>query len=273
MAFDSPQCPSIVPSHLPNHISPRAALVAFAIAMVILAQGISAPFVKDAEPQAASWIQDVAAGEDILIPHDYYGELARKPPLFYWAAGAISAATGGHVNEVRARVVSVLAGAAVAVGALIWTTEFLDLTTGWLALLFLLGSYAFTSRGTLALEDMMLVAFMFAAWCLIYTTLEEGPSRRRTIEIGIVLGLGYPDQGASCDRAAGVRRVDLSADDAAIDLRGAPKRVAMDGARDRRCDRAAMVSAGVYQQWRRTREDHVPGKFGAFSAEGGGRNR
>lgn len=195
MAFDSPQCPSIVPSHLPNHISPRAALVAFAIAMVILAQGISAPFVKDAEPQAASWIQDVAAGEDILIPHDYYGELARKPPLFYWAAGAISAATGGHVNEVRARVVSVLAGAAVAVGALIWTTEFLDLTTGWLALLFLLGSYAFTSRGTLALEDMMLVAFMFAAWCLIYTTLEEGPSRRRTIEIGIVLGLGILTKG------------------------------------------------------------------------------
>ena len=176
-------------------ISPRAALVAFAIAMVILAQGITAPFVKDAEPQAASWIQDVASGNDILIPHDYYGELARKPPLFYWAAGAISVATGGHVNEVRARVVSVLAGAAVAVGVLIWTTAFLDLTTGWLAFLFLLGSYAFTSRGTLALEDMMLVAFMFAAWCLLYTTLEEGPSRRRTIEIGVALGLGILTKG------------------------------------------------------------------------------
>jgi 4-amino-4-deoxy-L-arabinose transferase-like glycosyltransferase len=195
VASKAPHCPSNVQSHLPNHISPRAALVAFAIAMVILAQGIRAPFVKDAEPQAASWIQDVASGDDILIPHDYYGELARKPPLFYWTAGAISAATGGHVNEVRARVVSVLAGAAVAVGVLIWTTEFLDLTTGWLAFLFLLGSYAFTSRGTLALEDMMLVAFMFAAWCLIYTTFEEGPSRRRTIEMGIVLGLGILTKG------------------------------------------------------------------------------
>ncbi len=41
----------------------------------------------------------------------------------------------------------------------------------------------------------MLVAFMFAAWCLIYTTLEEGPSRRRTIEIGIVLGLGILTKG------------------------------------------------------------------------------
>src|SRR6266852_2312842 len=105
--------------------------------MVILAQGISAPFVKDAEPQAASWIQDVASGNHILLPRDYYGELARKPPLFYWMA------------------------AAIAVMMLMWTAAFLDLTSGWLAFLFLLGSFAFTSRGTLALEDPLLVAFMF----------------------------------------------------------------------------------------------------------------
>jgi len=182
-------------SQVNHHISSRAALVAFAIAAVILAQGISAPFVKDAEPQAASWIQDVASGNHILIPRDYYGELARKPPLFYWVAGAIAAATGGRVNEVRARVVSVFAGAAVAVAVLMWTAAFLDLTTGWLAFLFLLGSYAFTSRGTLALEDMMLVASMFAAWCLLYPTIEEGVSRRRIIAIGVVLGLGILTKG------------------------------------------------------------------------------
>jgi 4-amino-4-deoxy-L-arabinose transferase-like glycosyltransferase len=182
-------------SQLKHPISPRAALVAFAIAMIVLAQGITAPFVKDAEPQAASWIQDVASGNDILIPHDYYGELARKPPLFYWAAGAIAAATGGHVNEFRARIVSVFAGAAIAVGVLIWTAAYLDLTSGWLAFLFLLGSYAFTSRGTLALEDMMLVAFMFGAWCLLYATIEEGPSRRKTVAMGVALGLGVLTKG------------------------------------------------------------------------------
>ncbi len=182
-------------SQLKHPISLRAALVAFAIAMIVLAQGITAPFVKDAEPQAASWIQDVASGNDILIPHDYYGELARKPPLFYWAAGAIAAATGGHVNEFRARIVSVFAGAAIAVGVLIWTAAYLDLTSGWLAFLFLLGSYAFTSRGTLALEDMMLVAFMFGAWCLLYATIEEGPSRRKTVAMGVALGLGVLTKG------------------------------------------------------------------------------
>ena len=176
-------------------ISVRAALVAFAIGMIILAQGITAPFVKDAEPQAASWMQDVASGHDILMPHDYYGELARKPPLFYWTAGAITAITGGRVNEVRARMVSVFAGAAIAVGVLMWTAEFFDLTTGWLAFLFLLGSYGFSSRATLALEDMMLLAFMFAGWCLLYSTIERGPSRRGTIEMGIAFGLGILTKG------------------------------------------------------------------------------
>ena len=51
-------------------ISRVTALIAFAIAIVILAQGISAPFVKDAEPQAAQWIQDVADGRGLLIPRD-----------------------------------------------------------------------------------------------------------------------------------------------------------------------------------------------------------
>ncbi len=181
--------------HVSERIPRTALLIAFAIAALILAQGITAPFVKDAEPQAASWIQDVASGNHILLPRDYYGELARKPPLFYWAAGLLTAMTGGRVNEVRARVMSVIAGAAIAVVVLMWTAAYLDVTTGWLAFLFLLGSYAFTSRGTLALEDMMLVAFMFGAWCILYEAIEEGPSHRRTAAIGVLLGLGVLTKG------------------------------------------------------------------------------
>jgi 4-amino-4-deoxy-L-arabinose transferase-like glycosyltransferase len=173
----------------------RAALAAFAVAMVILAQGITAPFVKDAEPQAAAWIQDVASGNHLLVPRDWYGELARKPPLFYWAAGVITAATGGHVDEARARVLSVLAAAAIAITTLIWTGTFIDSATGWLAFLFLLGSFAFTSRGTLALEDMTLLAFVFAGWCQMYAALEQGASYRRIIAIGAVFGLGALTKG------------------------------------------------------------------------------
>ncbi len=176
-------------------ISVRAALAAFVVAIVIFAQGITAPFVKDAEPQAAAWIQDVASGNHLLVPRDWYGELARKPPLFYWAAGAVTVATGGHVDEVRARVVSVLAAAAIAITTLMWTGAFIDSSTGWLAFLFLLGSFAFTSRGTLALEDMTLLAFVFAGWCWIYAVIEQGASYRRIIAIGVVLGLGVLTKG------------------------------------------------------------------------------
>ena len=178
-----------------NRISPAIALVAFAIAAMILAQGITAPFVKDAEPQAAGWIQDVASGENILLPRDWYGELARKPPLFYWMAGAIAAVSGGRVDEVRARIVSVFAGAAIAVLVLRWASATLGETTGWLAFLFLLGSFGFTSRGTLALEDMLLAAFMFAAWCRLYLMLERGASHRDVIAIGVLLGLGVLTKG------------------------------------------------------------------------------
>lgn len=173
-----------------------AALAAFVVAIVILAQGITAPFVKDAEPQAAGWIQDVASGNHFLVPRDWYGELARKPPLFYWISGAIAAATGGHVDEVRARVVSVLAAAAIAITTLMWTGAFIDSATGWLAFLFLLGSFAFTSRGSLALEDMTLLVFVFAGWCWMYAALERGASPSlRIIAIGVVLGLGVLTKG------------------------------------------------------------------------------
>ncbi len=78
---------------------------------------------------------------------------------------------------------------------LIWTSVFIGETTGWLAFLFLLGSFAFTSRGTLALEDMLLVAFMFAAWCMLYAVLERGASRRDVVAIGMLLGLGMLTKG------------------------------------------------------------------------------
>ena len=172
-----------------------AAAIAFVIAIIVLAQGISAPFVKDAEPQAAEWIQDVASGHDLLIPRDYYGALARKPPLFYWIAGALTAASGGRVDEVRARIVPLIAGAAIAVIVMLWAGAFVDPITGRLAFLFLLGSYAFASRGTLALEDMLLVAFMFGAWCLLYRVVEDGPSWATVVAIGVLLGLGVLTKG------------------------------------------------------------------------------
>lgn len=164
------------------------------VAMVLLAQGISAPFVKDAEPQSAEYIQSVVDGHWIL-PADYYGESVRKPMLFYWAAAAITAATGGSVDEVRARVLSVICGTVVAIEVLEWTASAIGVEAGALAFVFLLGSFAFTSRGTLALTDMMLLALMFGAWCLMFAAIEVDTDRRRTVAIGALLGLAVLTKG------------------------------------------------------------------------------
>src|SRR5215470_9695738 len=101
----------------------RPVTLAFAaiFAFVVLVQGISAPFQKDAEPQSAEWIQSIVRDGHWLIPHDAYGYTDRKPPLFYWLSAIVAKATGGAVDEVRARTVSVVSGTALAVVVLAWT--------------------------------------------------------------------------------------------------------------------------------------------------------
>ena len=64
-------------------------------AFIVLAQGISAPFQKDAESQSAQWIVSVARDGNWLIPHDYYGFFDRKPPLYYWLSALLTWAGGG----------------------------------------------------------------------------------------------------------------------------------------------------------------------------------
>ena len=168
-----------------------AALIAF----IILAQGISAPFQKDAEPQSAEWIVSIARDGNWLVPRDYYGSIDRKPPLYYWLSAAITDLTGGTVDETRARIVSVLAATLIAVEVLAWTASEVGITEGWLAFLFLLGIYGFASRATLALTDMLMTALLLSAWLLIYRMFSGPVSRSRVIAAGILLGLGIMTKG------------------------------------------------------------------------------
>ncbi len=173
----------------------RVGAFAFLLALAVLAQGINAPFVKDAEPQSAQWVQSVADGR-ILIPLDYYGQMDRKPPLFYWLSGAITAASGGRANEVNSRAVSWLAAAALSVEVLFWSAAQMGVASGWLAFFLLLGTYGFASRATLALTDMLLTFWIFTVWCLLYPKLEDrDASRWRTPAAGILLGLGVLTKG------------------------------------------------------------------------------
>jgi 4-amino-4-deoxy-L-arabinose transferase-like glycosyltransferase len=180
-------------------LPPAALAIASLFAFIILVQGISAPFQKDAEPQSAEWIQSILRDGHWLIPHDAYGYTDRKPPLFYWLSALVADASGGTVDEVRARAVSVVAGTALATAVLAWTASNVGASEGWLAFLLMLGTYGFASRATEALTDMLLTFLLFAAYSAIYPLVQApAPTSHgsgRTLFAGVVLGLGVLTKG------------------------------------------------------------------------------
>jgi 4-amino-4-deoxy-L-arabinose transferase-like glycosyltransferase len=181
-------------------LRPATLALASLFAFIVLVQGIGAPFQKDAEPQSAEWIQSIVRDGHWLIPSDAYGYTDRKPPLFYWLSALVADATGGAVDEVRARAVSVVAGTALATAVLAWTVANVGASEGWLAFLFMLGNYGFASRATEALTDMLLTLLLFAGYSAIYPLLDPptlastGRSRRK-IFVGVILGLGVLAKG------------------------------------------------------------------------------
>ncbi|MBV8136968.1 MAG: hypothetical protein JO121_15240, partial [Deltaproteobacteria bacterium] len=106
-------------------------LAAAILVFVVFAQGISAPFQKDAEPQSAEWIVSMVRDGHWFNPRDYYGFLDRKPPLYYWLSALASKATGGRVDETRARIVSVAAATLIAMEVLAWTASEIGVAEGW----------------------------------------------------------------------------------------------------------------------------------------------
>jgi 4-amino-4-deoxy-L-arabinose transferase-like glycosyltransferase len=169
--------------------------IAFLIALVILGQGITAPFEKDAEPQSAQWVAGIVQQGHWLLPHDYYGFVNRKPPLFYWLSAALVEATGGNLDEVRARIVSLVAGAALAASVMGWSVAKIGTAQGWLAFFFLIGTYGFASRATVALTDMLMSLILFALYCVLRPALKGAVSWRKTFAAGVLLGLAILTKG------------------------------------------------------------------------------
>jgi 4-amino-4-deoxy-L-arabinose transferase-like glycosyltransferase len=153
------------PARSPGRIA--QIVLAFAIAVAVLGQGISTPFIKDAEPQSAQWIVDIVANGNWLLPQDYYHLVNRKPPLFYWLSAIVAKTTGGQVDEARSRAVSLVAGAALAAEVMAWTGSRLGPCAGWIAFVFILGTYGFAARATVALTDMLLTFLLFSTYIIV----------------------------------------------------------------------------------------------------------
>jgi 4-amino-4-deoxy-L-arabinose transferase-like glycosyltransferase len=170
-------------------------VIAFVIALVVLSQGITAQFQKDQEPQSAEWLADVVHQGHWLLPHDYYGFVNRKPPLFYWLTALVVKAGGGKITEARVRAVSLVAGAALAAEVMMWTAAHVGEGQGWLAFFFLLGTYGFASRATNVLTDMLMTFLLWTAYCILRPQLDGSGRRRGTLAVGLIMGLAVLTKG------------------------------------------------------------------------------
>jgi len=165
------------------------------LAVLFLSQGIHAPFEKDEESRPAGIVRDVVQHNNWLVPRDDYGEATRKPPLFYWLTAIATEITGGQVDEAHARAISLLAAVVISVEVMSFSASYLGESAGWLAMMFLLGIYGFSSRAGHARTDMLFSALLFSAWYALYAQIEERPTRVRTILIGTLLGLAILTKG------------------------------------------------------------------------------
>jgi len=177
------------------HVRAISLAIAGLLAMVFLSQGLSAPFEKDEESRPASIIADIMHRGDWLLPADSYGEVTRKPPLYYWLSAAMAEVRGASQDEAGARVVSLVAAGILAAVVMGYAAAWLGGSAGWLAWLFLLGSYGFCSHAGYARTDMLLTLLLFSAYCLLFPVLEGRESARSWLPAGLLLGLAVLTKG------------------------------------------------------------------------------
>jgi 4-amino-4-deoxy-L-arabinose transferase-like glycosyltransferase len=171
------------------------ALAAFAIALALMTPGMRAPFDKDAETQSAQWIVDIVKHGNWLLPLDYYGYVERKPPMFYWLGSIWPWLRGGPITQTEARLPSLVAGAGVAALATDWAAADFGAVGGWLAFLFLIGSYGFAVRANVALTDMVMTLLLLSAWRAMRGPLKGASGRAGPLAAGVFLGLGVLTKG------------------------------------------------------------------------------
>jgi 4-amino-4-deoxy-L-arabinose transferase-like glycosyltransferase len=196
MSFGRTKIASILRSSMPREFKKILGVcAAFGFALAIFGQGINAPFAGMQEPLQAQLIQDTVSHRHWLVAFDYYGMINLKPPLYFWLSALIEECAGGHVTEVISRVVSLLAGVALATEVLFWTMANIGRTTGLFAYGILLGSYGSAAFATVAISDMLMSFLLFSAYCISYpATITRAPPGR-AILAGIFLGLALLTKG------------------------------------------------------------------------------
>jgi 4-amino-4-deoxy-L-arabinose transferase-like glycosyltransferase len=154
----------------------EGAILVVACALLYLTGGGDVPFYTRGEPREGLVVREMLRSGDWLVPARPGGDLARKPPLYYWAAAATSTLLPDP-PERALRLPSALLGTA---GVLVtWAGARRALPTGAAlpAALILATTFEWTRAATSARVDMALaapLALLLATWSLALAEPDAG---------------------------------------------------------------------------------------------------
>jgi 4-amino-4-deoxy-L-arabinose transferase-like glycosyltransferase len=175
----------------------EGALLVVACAFLYLTGGGEVPFYTRGEPREGLVVREMLRTGDWLVPARPGGDLARKPPLYYWAAAA-TATLLPDPPERALRLPSALLGAA---GVLVtWTAARRVLPAGAAlpAALILATSFEWTRAATSARVDMALAApltLLLAAWSVALASPDRGGRGPLVLVAVVAAALGVLAKG------------------------------------------------------------------------------
>ena len=143
----------------------RRALVALLFAALALGAGLrlgDTALRHRSEKRSVALVSEMVASGDWLIPHLDGVPHLQKPPLFYWA-GALATELVGTPGPLGVRLVSALAGLALAASVFAWAGRALGPDHALACTVALAAMAQFWISARLGTADMLLVAFTTAA--------------------------------------------------------------------------------------------------------------
>jgi 4-amino-4-deoxy-L-arabinose transferase-like glycosyltransferase len=136
---------------------PRSDLLLLSLVMALLfvLALISPPIGTHGESREGLMVQDILRNQSWILPHAN-GEIAWKPPLFYWVGAVL-----GHLfgqSDLTLRLTSIIAAEVMAISTFLLGNAMGGRCTAWLGLGALMGMYYFWDAGTQARIDMLFAA-------------------------------------------------------------------------------------------------------------------
>ena len=117
---------------------------------------------RHGEARRAEVSREMVASGDWVVPHLNGDPFVTKPPLYYWAAAWMFTVTG-HVDELSARIPSIIAGTLGVFVTYLWASTLFTARIGFLAGIILATNFLYGGMARTAGIDMMLTFFTTAS--------------------------------------------------------------------------------------------------------------